>query len=403
MAKTTVTKNLVNEVLTRAVEKIYPSQEVLEKTLLSGKRLRIYLGIDPTGPHLHLGHLTNLLVLKRFQNLGHEIIFLIGDFTAMIGDPSDKLAPRQPLTRAQVLKNLKTFKAQASRILKFTGAGAAKIDFNSRWHSKMKAEDLLNLAQNFTVQQLIQRDMFQERLKHNKPFNLKEFFYPLMQGYDSVALDVDMEIGGTDQTFNMLVGRDLMKIYKHKEKFVLTTKLLENPKTGKKLMNKSEGGLINLDDSPQDIFGKVMALDDAAILPVAEFSTEIPVADLIAIKKEVQTNPRDAKIRVAQAVVETIYDKSAAQKSKTEFIKIFAKKGKPENIKKARLGVNKIGIVELLAKTGLASSKSEARRLIQQGAVKINDAKKTDPHEIISLKPEILLQVGPRRFLRVKA
>ncbi|HEY4475369.1 MAG TPA: tyrosine--tRNA ligase [Candidatus Paceibacterota bacterium] len=401
MSEVVADKNLIEEALTRAVQQVYPSRETLEKELMSGRRLRIYLGVDPTGPHLHLGHLTNLLVLKRFQDLGHEVIFLIGDFTALIGDPTDKLSPRQPLTPEEIKENLKTFKKQAGRILKFSGENRVQVKFNSKWLAKMNFEALAKLFSHFTVQQLIQRDMFQERLKENKPISAQEFLYPLMQGYDSVAMDVDIEIGGTDQTFNMLVGRDLMKIYKNKEKFVLTTKLLENPKTGGKLMNKSEGGLINLDDEPNDIFGKVMALDDNAIVPVAEFSTEMPLNEIETLKAESESNPREAKLKVAKTVVKTIYSEKKAIKAGKNFVKVFSEKQKPEDIKAVKLNLQRLPLVDLLVQTNLALSKSEARRLIEQGGVKIDDVKKTDPQETISLAEEILIQVGPRRFLKV--
>lgn len=395
--------NLIEKALTKAIDKIYPSKDELLKILSSGKKIKIYLGVDPTGPHLHLGHLTNLLTLRRFQELGHEVILLIGDFTAMIGDPTDKLAARQPLSRQQVSENLKTFKKQAAKIIRFSGVNSAKIKFNSKWLAKINFAKLIGLSQNFTVQQMLQRDMFQERLKADKPISLHEFFYPLMQGYDSVALDVDLEIGGTDQTFNMLVGRDLQKIYNHKDKFVITTKLLVNPKTDVKLMNKSEGGLINLDDSPNDIFGKIMALDDAAIMPVAEFSTNMPMDQLEALQRQSSSNPKQAKMAAAKAVIETIYGGKSAQLAEAEFIKVFSEKQKPADIPKLRINSQSLPLADLLVKANLASSKSEARRLIEQGGVKVDDIKKTNPQEVINLAQEKLIQVGPRRFIKVKS
>lgn len=396
---------LIKKTLERSIDKLYPSREVIEKVLFDGKKLRIYLGVDPTGPHLHLGHLTNLLVLRRFQELGHEIIFLIGDFTAQIGDPTDKTAVRPMLTQAQVKENLKTFKKQASRIIKLAGPNAAKIKFNSKWLAKMKLEDVIELARHFTVQQMIQRDMFQDRLRADKPIGIHEFLYPLMQGYDSIALDIDMEIGGTDQTFNMLVGRDLLKIYKNKEKFVVTTKLLENPKTGKKLMNKSEGGLINLDDSPEDIFGKVMAIDDAAMFAIAEHATEMPLEGVKKIEKQVASggNPRDAKLKIAFAVVETLYGSAPAHKAEKKFLQIFSKHEKPSDTPLLRISLSNLALIDLLVEIKAASSKSEARRLIEQEAVHINDEKKINPAEMINLSKEILLQVGKRHFFRIQS
>lgn len=437
--KVSTDKNLINEALTRSVDKIYPTRAALEKELLSGRRLRIYLGVDPTGSHLHLGHATNLLTLRRFQELGHEIILLIGDFTARIGDPTDKLAPRQPLIEKEIKDNLKTFKTQAAKIIGFSGANAAKIEFNSKWLKKMVFTDVLELVGNFTVQQMLERDMFQRRLsawicptcktrnildpsipnpeqletrcpkcgwygtlnnvliEKNKPINIKEFLYPLMQGYDSVAMDVDMEIGGTDQTFNMLVGRTLIKTLKNKEKFVIITKLLIDPETNKKIMNKSEGGLVNLDDEPNDMFGKVMALQDSAIIPVAEFSTDMPLGEVQALTKE--ENPKDAKLRVAYEVVKTYHSAKDADKAKENWIKTFSNREVPEDAKELKVK-KEIPIMELLLASGVGS-KSEARRLIQQKAVKINDIVKENPDETLKLKGGEILKVGKHRFFKL--
>lgn len=395
----------IKEVLGRAVDRIYPSREELEKVLLSGKKLRIYLGVDPTGQHLHLGQLTNLLVLKKLQNLGHETIFLIGDFTARIGDPTDKLATRKPLSEKEIAANMKTFKEQVGRIIRFSGKNAVKIVFNSKWLAKMNLADWLRISSNFTIQQMIERDMFSERLKAGKPIAASEFSYPLMQGYDSVALDVDMEVGGTDQTFNMLVGRHLMKIYKNKEKFVFTTKLLEHPKTGKKLMNKSEGGMINLDDSPEDIFGKVMALDDVSMFPVAEFCTEMPITDIEKLKKGVDSgklNPRDAKFDIAEAVVRTIYGEKAAVAARGKFIEIFSRKEIPNDVpiyKPGKGSITTVGTTVAL----LGVSNSEARRLVEQGAFERNGVVKKDPAEkLANYKDGEVIKIGKHHFFRVK-
>jgi tyrosyl-tRNA synthetase len=395
--KVSTDKDLIREALTRSVDNIYPTPEALEKALLSGQRLRIYLGVDPTGPHLHLGHATNLLTLRKFQDLGHEIILLIGDFTARIGDPTDKMAARQPLSEKEIAQNLKTFKEQAMKIISFKGPNAARIAFNSKWHDKMTFKELIKLAQEFTVQQMLERDMFQKRLKEGKPIGLHEFFYPLMQGYDSVALDVDMEIGGTDQTFNMLAGRTLMKSLKGKDKFVLTTKLLVDPVTNKKIMNKSEGGLVNLDDAPNDMFGKIMSLPDSAIVPIAEFSTRMPLAEARALAEE--NNPKDAKLRAAFEAVATYHGEKEAMKAKENWIKTFSKKETPEYASELRIKKG-ISVIELLLASGV-ESKSEARRLIQQKAVKINDAVKENPDEILKLKGGEVLKVGKHRFFKI--
>jgi len=387
----------IKEVLERAVDKIYPSKQALETVLNGGRKLKIYLGVDPTGPHLHLGYATNLLVLKRLKNLGHQIIFLIGDFTGRIGDPSDRLAARKPLSEKEVRQNLQTFKKQASKIINFAGPNKALVKFNSAWHSKMKFEDILKLAQLLTVQQMSKRDMFQKRLKENRVIGLHEFLYPLMQGYDSVAMNVDMEIGGTDQTFNMLVGRDLMKVLKHKEKFVLTTKLLENPKTGRKLMNKSEGGFINLDDEPENLFGKTMALPDEAIMPVAEFSTEMPWSEVKQLKN---MSPRDAKLKVASWVVKLFYGEKPAAEAAAKWEKTFSKKELPAKVPTLRIGHKESGIMGILIKAGVPS-KSEARRLIAQGAVELNGEKKVKPQEKINFQKGDVLKIGKHRFFKI--
>lgn len=385
----------------RLVEKAYPTREAAEKAL-SGKKMKIYLGVDPTGPHLHLGHATNLLLLKQLQDLGHKIIFLIGDFTGRIGDPTDKLAARQPLTEKQIKENLKTFKKQAAKIISFSGKNPAAIAFNSKWHKAMTFGKLIELAHHFTVQQMIERDMFQKRLKEEKPIGLHEFLYPLMQGYDSVALDVDMEIGGNDQTFNMLAGRTLLKSYKNKEKFILATKLLVNPETGKKIMNKSEGGMINLDDDPRNMFGKVMALDDRVMFTLASLSTLLPDVEIVRMKSAVEkntSNPRDAKIAIAHAVVSLYHSPKDADKAKNEWVKTFSKKETPDEMPDLRIK-SSITIGDLLVAAGI-SSKSEARRLVDQGAVKINDETKKDFQETLRLKGGEVLKVGKHRFFRI--
>lgn len=392
-------QELVREVISRSVEKIYPSREALEKVLLGGRKLRLYLGVDPTGPHLHLGHLTNLLVLKRFQALGHKVIFLIGDFTGRIGDPSGRDTARKPLSESEVKNNLKTFRGQASRIVKFSRKNAAQVLFNSKWHKTLRFGGVLEIARHFTVGQIIKRDMFRRRLREGKDINLVEFLYPLMQGYDSVVLNVDLEVGGTDQTFNMLRGRDLMKAYRNKEKFVLTTKLLENPKTGKKLMNKSEGGLINLDDEASEIFGKVMALPDEAIRPLAELSTEMPIEEVQSLGR---MRPKDAKAKVGEAVVEAVWGPRAAREAASKFDKLFSRKETTGKLPFLKIK-EKMAVVDLVISAGAAKSRSEARRLIIQGGVRVDGKAKLNPGDILNLKGGEVLKVGKKKFFRIRS
>lgn len=393
----------LEEALSRWVDKIYPTREVFLAVIQGGKKLVIYIGVDPTGPHLHLGHMTNFLILKRFQDLGHKIIFLIGDFTAQIGDPSGKDSARQQLSASEVKKNFKTFKSQAEKIISFAGKNKAEVMFNSKWHGKMKFSEVMKLASNFTVQQMIERDMFQGRIKARKPIGLHEFFYPLIQGYDSVAMNVDAEIGGTDQTFNMLMGRSLMKVYKNREKFVITTKLLENPKTGRKLMSKSEGGTINLDDAPSDIFGKVMALDDAAMFQVAKLSSEMPLDEVKKLKDEFDggsINPRDIKARVAKAVVATIYGEKESQKAEENFTKIFSKKDLSGDLPVLKLKA-KISAADLVLLSKVVSSKAQAWRLVEQGGFSLDGKVLKNPREELLLKGGEVVKIGKRSFFKV--
>lgn len=387
----------IKEILEKGVEKIYPNKEALEKVLKSGKRIRLYCGYDPTAPSLHIGHAITLRKLAQFQKLGHEVIFLLGDFTGMIGDPTGKTAARKRLTREQVNKNLKNYKKQASRILKFSGKNPAKAMFNSKWNDKLSFIELIELASNFTVQQMIIRDMFQQRLKKNKPIYLHEFLYPLTQGYDSVVMDVDLEVGGNDQMFNMLTGRTLMKILKNKEKFVLTTKLLADPRGQK--MGKTEGNVINLDEGPKEMFGKIMAWPDSLIFLGFELCTDLSIDEINKIKKQ-KNNPRDDKARLAYEIVSIHYSSAVARRAEREFNKVFKEKKAPSGVKSFKVP-NKINILDLLVKTKLAPSKSEAKRLIIQGAVKLDNKIIKDWQLKITPKRGAILKVGKRRFIKL--
>ena len=399
--KVSTNKAAIEELLTRSVDMVYPTKDALEKVLLSGKRIRLYLGIDPTSPHLHLGHAENILMLRRFQDLGHEVILLMGDFTGRIGDPTDKMAARTQLTEAQVKENLKTFKAQASKVLRFTGTNAAKIKFNADWNAKLTFEDVIRLAAHFTVQQMIERSMFQERIKAGKPIGLHEFFYPLMQGYDSVAMEVDLEVGGTDQTFNMLAGRTLMKAMLNKEKFVVANRLIEDPVTGKK-MSKTEGTVVNLDDASNDMFGKMMALPDGLAFTVAELATMMPMDKVRELQNEVKkgVNPRDAKLVIAEATVALYHSPEEAKTAQEEWVRMYSNRELPKNAPKLKLDKNEFALIELLVLAGVPS-KSEARRLIEQKAVKINDVVMNEANKIVVMKSGDILRFGKHHFLEI--
>jgi len=382
----------IKEVLTRGVENIYPNPQALEEKLKSGQKIRLYCGFDPTAPTLHIGNAIQIRKLAQFQKLGHEVIFLIGDFTGMIGDPTDKSKTRKRLTREQVLKNSEKYKDQASKILDFSGENPAKVMYNSEWSDKLGFLDLIELASNFTAQQTLARDMFKKRIEDGKDLYLHEFLYPLIQGYDSVAMDVNLEVGGNDQMFNMLAGRTLMKKMKNKEKFVLTTKLLVDS-AGQK-MGKTEGNIVNLDEEPNEMFGQIMSWPDELILPGFELLTDMDIEKI--------GNPRDDKAKLAKEITRIFHSKEKAEQAEKEFNRVFKDKDKPTNIPIFKAKSEKIKLIDLLTESKLASSKSEARRLIEQGGVRIDNKVIKDPTAEITPKNNITIQVGKRNFIQIK-
>lgn len=390
----------IKELLTKGVENIYPSREFLEARLNSGQKLKIYQGFDPTSNSLHLGHAVGLMKLKQLQELGHEVIFLIGDYTAMIGDP-DKKTARQSLTRKKVLENCRDYQKQAEKIVSFKGKNPVVLKFNSQWLSKLSFADTLNLLTNFTVQRMLERDLFQERIKSGHPLYLHEFMYPVMQAYDSVAMDVDIEVGGNDQTFNMLSGRDLMKNLKNKEKFVLTTKLLADP-TGKK-MGKTEGNMITLNDSPTAMFGKVMSWPDTMISIGFELCTQSTMAEIADIEKMLKSgvNPRDLKAELAKEIVTLYYSKQKALEAEAEFDKIFKDKETPANIPEVVIKKQPYNVIDLLLTSQLIINKSEGKRLVEQRGVKVDNQTVVSWQANISPKNGAVLKVGKRKFAKL--
>ena len=408
MSKVVNDKKMISDLLTRGVEKIYPSYQDLEKKLLSGDKIRLYCGFDPSANSLHIGNAIQINKLAQFQALGHEVIFLIGDFTGMIGDPTDKKAARKKLTREEVLKNSTDFQKQASAYLKFDGENPAKVMYNSTWNDKLNFQDLIELASNFTVQQMIQRDMFQERLKEEKPIFLHEFFYPLTQAYDSVAMDVDLEVGGNDQMFNMMCGRSLLKSLKNKEKFVLTSKLLVDD-TGKK-MGKSEGNIVFLNEKPNDMYGQIMSWSDGLLKSAYELCTNLKTEELKEINDLLDSksvNPRDLKMRLAYEVTKINHGETEAKAAQDNFINCVQKKELPQDIKSWQASKDIYNIVDLLVEAKLVSSKTDARRLIEQGAIKIKDTDGQseevikDVKQDIKIDGEIVLQRGKLQFLKI--
>ena len=392
MAITTDLKK-IEQVLKKNVETIYPNFESLKKIMMTGKKIRLYCGFDPSSPFLHLGNLAIFKKMAEFQSLGHEVIMLIGDFTGTIGDPTDKKAARKKMTREEVIKNSKNYKDIAGKVLNFKGSNPAKVLYNSKWLDKISFRELIELASNFTVQQMIARDMFQERMKEKKPIYLHEFLYPLAQAYDSVAMDVDLEIGGSDQIFNMLCGRDLLKIIKNKEKSVLGLKLLVD-ENGKK-MGKTEGNAISITDQPEDLRRKIMLMEDSFINPVFIACTDISLEEIKSL------NPISAKEKLADTIIAMIYGKARAEKTKDEFNRIFIEKQLPSEIDTIEIEEANLNILDLLVKTKLASNKSEAKRLVIQKGIKIEGMVQDDWKKNIGIKKGMVVQAGKGKFIKV--
>jgi len=401
MAKIIIDEKKINEFLTRGVEAIYPNIDAFRKKLMSGERLRVYQGFDPSGPYLHVGHAIGIRALRILQELGHEIIFLVGDFTAKIGDP-DKDTVRKILTDEQIKKNMAGWKEQAKQLIDFGGENPVRFEQNYKWLSELKLNNLIKLMSQMTVSQMLARDLFKKRIKNNKDIYLQELIYPLMQGYDSVAMEVDIEIGGADQTFNMLVGRDLVKTYLNKEKFIRANKMMDAPDGI--IMSKTKGNGINLGDSSEDMYGKAMSYPDSAILNGLELLTDISMDAIKNIKKLLENgeNPMQYKKIMAFEIVKTIRGIKDAQKAQKYFEDTVQKKEIPEEIANYELQISKINIVELLVKIKLATSKGEAKRLIEQGGVKVDGNTIKDINKEIKITESgVLLQKGKRQFIKV--
>jgi len=377
-----------SELLTRAVESVVPAK-LAEEKLKTGKPLRIYFGIDPTGSKLHIGHSVPLRKLRAFQDAGHDVIFLIGSFTAMIGDPSGRDQLREPLTFEKVQENFQTYKKQAEKILDFS---KLKVVYNHEWLGKLNFHEIAKIASNFTVQQMMQRDMFKKRMEEDSPIASHEFLYPLMQGYDSVMLDVDCEIGGNDQLFNMLCGRTLQQAYGKREKFVLTTRLIEG--TDGRKMSKTYENCVYIEDEPNDMFGKVMSVKDDLMATYFECCTGVPMDE---VKEILKGKPRDAKARLAREITTLYHGADAAQKAEAAFDKVFKDKGTPDDVPELKVKKGTL-LIDALVQGKLAPSKSEARRLIEQGGVSV-DGKVVSS---VDAKAEAgLAKVGKRKFVRL--
>jgi tyrosyl-tRNA synthetase len=402
MSQVKIQKELIAEILERGVEKLYPNRLELEKKLKSGESLRIYCGFDPSAKSLHIGNAIALAKLRQFQLAGHKIIFLIGSFTGMIGDPTDKGSARKQLSREEVMTNAINFQAQASAYISFVGENPAELQYNHEWHDQLSFKDLIETTAHFTVQQMIQRDMFQERLKEERPIFLHEFLYPIAQAYDSVVLDVDFEVGGNDQMFNMMCGRALMKSLKNKDKGVLTMKLLTDNE-GKK-MGKSEGNIVMLDEDPINMYAKVMSWPDNVLTSAFELCTLMSWPEAKKIVKEI-TSPRDLKMRLALEITQINHGEIKALEAQSHFVKTVQNKEVPEEIIEVSLAAGKYNLIDLLALLKLVASKGEARRLIKQGGIKLGSGDKLevqmDEQKEIELTQGLIIQRGKRQFVRV--
>lgn len=393
------------DLIKRGTVEIIPEEELvqkLEKSIKENNPLKIKLGCDPTRPDLHLGHSVVLRKLAQFQQLGHQAILIIGDFTGMIGDPSGRNSSRPPLSFEEARANGKSYFEQASKIL---DKEKTKIVHNSEWLGKMTFEDVIKLSSKYTVARMLERDDFTKRYKNGIPISIHEILYPLAQAMDSVAIESDVELGGTDQKFNLLVGRDIQREFGIAPQVIITMPLLVGT-DGVEKMSKSYDNYIGINDSPKDIYGRTLSIPDNLIYTYFELATDVSNEELNKIKEDLsnqQVNPRDIKRALARKLVEMYHSKQAAIDAENEFDNIFVKKGLPDEIPEFQFedGINEIDILDLIVKVGFAPSKGEARRLVTQGGVTINGEKISDFKAVINLENEFILKVGKRNFIKI--
>ncbi len=388
--------NTVLAELKRGVDEILSEADLIEK-LKENRPLRVKLGADPTAPDIHLGHTVVLNKLRQFQQFGHEVIFLIGDFTGMVGDPSGKNTTRPPLSRDDVLRNAETYKQQIYKIL---DPQKTRIVFNSSWLGELGTEGMIRLTSNYTVARMLERDDFKKRFSNNQPIAIHEFIYPLLQGYDSVALDADIELGGTDQKFNLLVGRELQKSAGQKPQVAITLPLLLGL-DGEKKMSKSLGNYIGVAESPTEMFGKVMSISDELMWDWYDLLSFRPLTEIAQLKQEVENgrNPRDIKVLLAKEIIARFHSEADAEAAEQEFINRFQKGAMPEDMPELTFE-GEMGLANLLKEAGLVASTSEANRMVQQGGVKI-DGEKVEDAKLVIKASTAVYQVGKRKFARV--
>ncbi len=372
----------------------------LERSAKTGKPLRVKLGLDPTAPDIHLGHTVVIRKLRAFQELGHTVIFLIGDFTGMIGDPSGKNVTRPPLSREEIDANAETYKTQMFKLL---DPANTELRFNGEWMDKFTAADLVRLCAKTTVKQILERDDFTKRMAAEKPISLHELLYPLVQGYDSVALQADVELGGTDQKFNLLMGRNLQREFDQEPQVIVTTPLIEGL-DGVQKMSKSLGNYIGITEPANEMFGKIMSISDELMWRYYELLTDLSGPEISNLRSEIEhgRNPRDVKVALAKRIIEDFHSAADAEAAADEFNRRFVQKEMPDEIEEKSIAAGSYNLAQLLADIGLAASKGEARRLIEQGGVRVNGEKASAPNADIAVTADgVLLQVGKRRFLRL--
>ncbi|MBI4133510.1 tyrosine--tRNA ligase, partial [Candidatus Uhrbacteria bacterium] len=382
----------VDELLTRGVEEVIERAH-LREALLSGRRLRIKLGIDPTSPKLHIGRAIPLRKLRAFQDLGHQVVFIVGDFTGIIGDTSDKEAERPMLSEQIIKENITTYFKQAAQVL---DGKKAEMHYNSSWLKKLGFAEVGRMADAFGLHEFEARENIAKRLKAGSRVSVRELLYPLMQGYDSVAVKADVEVGGTDQKFNLLAGRAIQKLYGQEPQDIMTFSLLEGL-DGRK-MSSSWGNTVNLTDEPNEMFGKIMSLKDELVERYFSLCTDLEKDEIAA---RLQKGPRDAKLALAHEIVRLYHGEKEADRARDEFIKVFSEKRAPTDVPEVTVPEGSYTLIDLLVAAKLAQSRGEARRLIVQGGVKVNGKRKNDPAEKVAVRTGTQLQVGPRRFLRL--
>ncbi len=390
-------------IIKRGTIEIIPEKELItkiERSVKENKPMNIKLGLDPTAPDIHLGHTVVLQKMRQFQDLGHQVIIIIGDFTGRIGDPTGKSETRKQLTEEQVQANAKTYMDQIFRIL---DPEKTQIRFNSEWLSPLSFVDVIELSAKYTVARMLERDDFTKRYRSGQAIGIHEFFYPLMQGYDSVALEADVELGGTDQKFNILMGRTLQKEYGQEPQIALFMPILEGL-DGVQKMSKSLGNYIGIDEAPNDMFGKTMSITDELILRYFELATHVGLDDIKKMKEEMEqgANPRDYKIRLAKEIIGMFHSKEAAEAAEENFKNVFAKNQIPDDIQEVEIPKEAIWIAKLLSELGLVSSTSDGRRMTKQGAVKIDGTKVTDEKIEIVPSEGMIVQVGKRKFAKIR-